>query len=130
MRPTPSKTAVPRLATASRPGSPILLMALISGFGDAVTLVAEQGIQQRRTPDAVRSRVMSAADAIITVSFAASLVVSGVVLRAVGPQNVYAIGGLTALGGALVLTPVFRSARERDAASIGVDPAIEPAAER
>jgi MFS family permease len=91
--------------------APILAMALVSGFGDAVTLVAEQGIQQRRTPDAVRSRVLSAADAIITVSFAASLAVAGVVLRAIGPQNVYAIGGLTALGGAAVLTPVFRSAR-------------------
>ena len=107
---------------------PILFMAAISGFGDAITLVAEQGIQQRRTPDAVRSRVMSAADAIITVSFAVSLVLSGVVLRAVGPQNVYAIGGLTALAGALVLTPVFRAARERSAETHVSEAAIESTA--
>jgi predicted MFS family arabinose efflux permease len=107
---------------------PILLMAAISGFGDAITLVAEQGIQQRRTPDAVRSRVMSAADAIITVSFALSLVVSGVVLRAVGPQNVYAIGGLTALAGAVVLMPVFRAGRETEGQAAMTEAAIEPTA--
>jgi ENTS family enterobactin (siderophore) exporter len=90
---------------------PILAMALLSGVGDAVVLVAEQGIQQRRTPDAVRSRVMSASDAIVTVSYAASLGLAGVTLRAVGPQHVYAIGGLTALIGAAVLMPVLRSAR-------------------
>jgi hypothetical protein len=73
---------------------------------------------------------MSAADAIITVSFAASLVVSGVVLRAVGPQNVYAIGGLTALAGALVLTPVSRAGRERAAGTVVSEAAIEPAAGR
>ena len=86
-------------------------MAFVSGFGDAVTLVAEQGIQQRRTPDAVRSRVMAAADGIMTITFAVGLVAAGPVLRAMGPQNAYAIGGLTALGGAVVLTPIFRGTR-------------------
>jgi MFS family permease len=79
--------------------APILALSFVAGFGHAVTLVAEKGIQQRRTPDAVRSRVMSAADAIVTVSYAVSLAVSGLVLRAVGPQAVYAIGGLTAAVG-------------------------------
>ncbi len=91
--------------------APILVMSFVSGCGDAVTLVAEKGIQQRRTPDAVRSRVMSAADAIVTVSYAISLAVSGLVLRAVGPQAVYAIGGLTAAVGTAVLFPVLRKAR-------------------
>ncbi|HYX80291.1 MAG TPA: MFS transporter [Actinomycetota bacterium] len=91
--------------------APILVMAFVSGFGDAVTLVAEQGIQQRRTPDAVRSRVMAAADGIMTITFAVGLVAAGPVLRAMGPQNAYAIGGLTALGGAVVLTPIFRGTR-------------------
>lgn len=92
---------------------PILVMSLLSGFGDAVTMVAEQGIQQRRTPDAVRSRVVSAAEAIITVAFALSLVVAGPVLEALGPQNVYAIGGATALAGSAVLLPVLRGERRR-----------------
>lgn len=93
---------------------PILVLALLSGVGDAIVLVAEQGIQQRRTPDVVRSRVLSASDAIVTVSYAASLAAAGVVLRVVGPQHVYAIGGLTAAVGALLLIPVLRSAREAE----------------
>lgn len=93
--------------------APILVMSMLSGFGDAVTMVAEQGIQQRRTPDAVRSRVVSAADAIITVAFALSLVAAGPVLEALGPQNVYAIGGATALAGSAVLLPVLRGERRR-----------------
>jgi hypothetical protein len=71
---------------------------------------------------------MSAADAIITVSFAVSLVLSGLVLRAVGPQNVYAIGGLTALAGALVLTPVFRAGRATTAETAMSEAAIEQTA--
>ena len=93
--------------------APILVMSLMSGFGDAVTMVAEQGIQQRRTPDAVRSRVVSASEAIITVAFALSLVAAGPVLEALGPQNVYAIGGATALAGSAVLLPVLRGERRR-----------------
>jgi len=91
--------------------APILVMSLMSGFGDAITMVAEQGIQQRRTPDAVRSRVVSASEAIITVAFAVSLVAAGPVLEALGPQNVYAIGGATALAGSAVLLPVLRGER-------------------
>ncbi len=85
----------------------------MSGFGDAITMVAEQGIQQRRTPDAVRSRVVSASEAIVTVAFALSLVAAGPVLAALGPQHVYAIGGATALAGSAVLLPVLRGERRR-----------------
>jgi hypothetical protein len=50
------------------------------------------------------------------------------VLRAVGPQNVYAIGGLTALAGALVLTPVFRAGRATTAETAITEAGIEQAA--
>jgi predicted MFS family arabinose efflux permease len=95
--------------------APILVMSFMSGFGDAISMVAEQGIQQRRTPDAVRSRVVSAAEAIITVAFALSLAAAGPVLEALGPQHVYAIGGATALVGSAVLLPVLRGERRRSA---------------
>jgi MFS family permease len=91
--------------------APILVMGFVSGFGDAVAMVADQGIQQRRTPDAVRSRVMAASEALATVSYAASLAVAGAVLGWVGPQGAYAIGGLTAMAGAGVVVPILRSAR-------------------
>jgi MFS family permease len=93
--------------------APILVMSVMSGFGDAITVVAEQGIQQRRTPDAVRSRVMAASEAVVSVVFALSLAFAGPVLRALGPQNVYAIGGATALVGATVLLPVVIGERRR-----------------
>ncbi len=91
---------------------PILLLGLLSGFGDAIVLVAEQGIQQRRTPDAVRSRVIAASEGVTSISYVIGLAFAGVVLRAVGPQHVYAIGGLAAAVGALALIPVLRRARE------------------
>ena len=93
--------------------APILVMSAMSGFGDAITVVAEQGIQQRRTPDAVRSRVMAASEAVVSVVFALSLAFAGPVLQALGPQNVYAIGGATALVGATVLLPVVIGERRR-----------------
>jgi MFS family permease len=88
--------------------APILVLALLSGLGDAVTIVADQGIQQRRTPDVVRSRVMAATEALVTVSYAVALAFAGRVLEAIGPQQIYLIGGATALVGAGLLWPVLR----------------------
>jgi MFS family permease len=106
---------------------PILVVALLSGVGDATVLVAEQGIQQRRTPDAVRSRVIAASEGLTSITFVLGLAAAGVVLRAVGPQNVYAIGGLTAAIGALVLLPILR--RGSDRAAIELDAATAEDAE-
>lgn len=104
---------------------PILAMALLSGIGDAIAIVADQGIQQRRTPDAVRSRVMAAVEAVVMVSYAVALLFAGQVLRALGPQHVYLIGGATALIGAAVLWPVVRPTRaagaKREAQTSEVD---------
>ncbi len=90
---------------------PILALTLFWGLGDGLTVVAEQGIRQRRTPDAVRSRVMAASDGIVHVGLAVSFGLAAVVLPAVGPQGIYAIGGVAALLAAAVLAPVLRSAR-------------------
>lgn len=95
---------------------PILVLTLFWGLGDGLTVVAEQGIRQRRTPDAVRSRVMAASDGIVHVGLAVSFGLAAVVLPAVGPQGVYAIGGVAALLAAAVLAPVLRSARPISAA--------------
>ena len=100
--------------------APILVIALLSGMGDAIVLVAEQGIQQRRTPDAVRSRVIATSEGLTSIAFILGFAAAGVVLRAVGPRNVYAIGGLTAAIGALVLLPILRRGSEREAAELDV----------
>lgn len=91
--------------------APILAMTLFAGIGDAIAIVADQGIQQRRTPDVVRSRVMAAVEFVVMIAYAIALVFSGQVLRVVGPQHVYLIGGATALIGGIVFLPVVRMAR-------------------
>jgi predicted MFS family arabinose efflux permease len=91
--------------------APILAMTLLSGIGDSIAIVADQGIEQRRTPDAVRSRVMAAIEFVAMISYAIALVFAGQVLRLVGPQHVYLIGGATAIVGGLVFWPVVRSTR-------------------
>jgi predicted MFS family arabinose efflux permease len=107
--------------------APILAMTLLAGIGDAVAIVADQGIQQRRTPDAVRSRVMAAVEFVVMISYAAALVFSGQLLRLIGPQHVYLIGGATALVGAAVFLPVVRSSRATR--RVG-DPGPGPGSER
>ena len=59
---------------------PILVFVFANGVADAVTIVADQGIKQRRTPDAVRSRVMAASEAVWQITLALGYVLSGVVL--------------------------------------------------
>jgi len=90
--------------------APILAMTLFAGIGDSIAVVADQGIQQRRTPDVVRSRVMAAVEFVVMIGYAVALIFAGQVLRIVGPQHVYLIGGATALVGALVFLPVVRFA--------------------
>jgi MFS family permease len=103
---------------------PIIALVLVFGIGDSFCLVAEQGIRQRRTPDPLRSRVMAASEATWQFVLPVSYLLAGVVLDAVGPQGVYAIGGAAAFGAALVLVPVLRQARA--AGSLRPDPEVAP----
>ena len=86
----------------------VLAFALIMGISDGLTIVAEQGIMQRRTPDAVRSRVMGAFDGVLSIGLAAAYVMAGPVLKLLGPQRVYVVGGVTAALTTLVLLPILR----------------------
>jgi MFS family permease len=84
----------------------VLVSLLVMGTSDGLTIVAENGIMQRRTPDAIRSRTMAAFEAIISLGLAVSYIVAGPVLNAVGPQAVYRIGGVAALAAAFMLLPL------------------------
>jgi MFS family permease len=86
----------------------VLALLLVMGTTDGLTMVAETGIMQRRTPDAVRSRVMAAFEAAVSLGLAAAYLMAGPVLRAVGPQPTYRIGGFSALAAALMLLPMLR----------------------
>jgi MFS family permease len=92
--------------------APVFAIALVSllvmGTCDGLTIVAENGIMQRRTPDAVRSRTTAAFEAVLSFGLAISFLLAGPVLDAVGPRGVYAIGAGGALIAAAMLLPLRR----------------------
>jgi hypothetical protein len=59
------------------------------GTSDGITMVAENGIMQRRTPDALRSRTMAAFEAVLSLGLAIAYILAGRCFAAVGPQPVY-----------------------------------------
>jgi MFS family permease len=71
-------------------------------------MVAETGIMQRRTPDAVRSRAMAGFEAALSLGLAVAYLLAGPVLKHVGPQATYRIGGVSALAAAILLLPLLR----------------------
>jgi MFS family permease len=86
----------------------VLAMNLAWGLGDGVTLVAEQNIMQRRTPDTVRSRVMGAFEGAIHGTMAIAYTLAAFVVPAAGARGVYAIAGAAALLAVAVLLPLLR----------------------
>jgi MFS family permease len=96
-----------------------LVCLLIMGTSDGITMVAENGIMQRRTPDALRSRTMAAFDAVLSCGLAIAYLLAGPALRAFGPQPVYRIGGLTALLAAIMLSPLIRLRHEPEVEADG-----------
>ena len=90
---------------------PILALLLLCGSADALVMVADRSIQQRRTPDAVRSRVSSASEAMVDVALSVGFVLGGPAVAALGPRGVYALGGTIGLVGAVALIPVLRDLR-------------------
>jgi MFS family permease len=87
----------------------VLVALLLMGTCDGLTIVAENGIMQRRTPDAVRSRTMAAFEAVLSLGLAISYIVAGPVLEAVGdPRVVYRIAAAGAFAAAVMLLPLRR----------------------
>ena len=105
----------------------VLVVLFVMGTSDGLTMVAETGIMQRRTPDAVRSRVMAAFEAVVSLGLAVAYLLAGPVLDHFGPQVTYRIGGISALAAALLLVPMLRlrSGGSGPAAAVG-EPEPEP----
>jgi MFS family permease len=93
----------------------------LAGFADGAVLVAEQGILQRRTPDAVRSRTTAASEALLLSAFALSFPAAGFVIQLIGVRGVYA---MAAAGGALAAAVLVRAMRH---AAAEREPQPEPA---
>jgi MFS family permease len=88
---------------------PVVLISLLAmGISDGITIVAEQGIMMRRSPDAVRSRVTAGFDALLSIGIAIAYIFAGPVLKLLGPQGVYGVGGISAAIAAVILLPLLR----------------------
>ncbi len=90
----------------------VLVSLFVMGTADGLTIVAENGIMQRRTPDAVRSRTMAAFEALLSLGLFVAYLVAIPLLRAVEPQRIYLIGGIAATAAAVVLVPLLALRRE------------------
>jgi hypothetical protein len=93
------------------------------GVGDGLSLVGEQGMMQRRTPDAVRSRVSAAFDAVLHSGLAVSYVVAGPAVAWLGAQGVYLVGGLGSIAALAIAVRVLQARTSPDDA-----PALETVA--
>jgi MFS family permease len=103
------------LGVGFAPAFPLVLASLlVMGTCDGLTIVAENGILQRRTPDAVRSRTMAAFDAVLSFGMFFAFLLAAPVLRALGPQPVYRIGAVSAGLATIVLAPLRRLRRDSD----------------
>ena len=95
----------------------VLVFLFAMGTTDGLTMVAETGIMQRRTPDVVRSRAMAAFEAVLSLGLAVAFLLAGPVLNAFGPQLTYRIGGVSALAAAFLLVPLLHLGGDDGAAS-------------
>lgn len=86
----------------------VLVSLLVMGTSDGISIVAENGIMQRRTPDAVRSRTMAALEAVLSLGLVIAYLAAGPILRLVEAQTVYVVAGVFAIGATLVLLPLVR----------------------
>ena len=90
----------------------VLAAVGVMGIGEGTQVTAQQSIMQRRTPDAVRSRVAAAMDAVATLAIGASFLAAGAIVAWAGPRGTYVIGGLVGLLSILALRPVLAARRE------------------
>jgi len=100
---------VTALAVGFAPLFPLVLGALlVMGVSDGLTIVSENGMMQRRTPDEIRSRTVAAFEAVLSFGLAVAYIAAGPVLQVLSPQAVYRVAALGAGGALLILLPLLR----------------------
>jgi MFS family permease len=98
----------------------VLVLSVAWGAADGLVVVADQNIFQRRTPDAVRSRVLGALEGIVHGTLVLAYLAAAVVLPLVGARAMYALLGVGAGLSVVVLLPLLREPRP-------AEPTEEPA---
>jgi MFS family permease len=106
----------------------VLFGMAFAGVAEGAGSVAEQGIVQRRTPDAVRSRVIAASEAALLIAFAASFAVAAPIIHVFGVQGTYVIAAAASVAAAAILVPAMRGLVV--AAEVGGDVEPRPASPR
>ena len=95
-------------------GSPMFAVAmagmLLAGVSEGAVGVAEQTIIQRSSPDAVRSRVNAAGEALALGAFALSFPAAGFLIDLLGVRGAYAMAAVGCVLAALILVPAMRAA--------------------
>jgi MFS family permease len=95
----------------------VLVAMLVSGASDGLVDVAVEVIFQRLSPDAVRSRVIAALEAVFLLGLAASFLFAGPLVDALGAKAAYALAGAGCLATAAMLLPLLRSRASSEAPS-------------
>lgn len=95
--------------------APVFGLALagmaMAGLAEGAVSVSEQGILQRRTPDAVRSRATAATEAVILGAFALSFPLAGPMINLLGVRGVYLLAAGGCAVSAVILIPAMRELR-------------------
>ncbi|HEY3766732.1 MAG TPA: MFS transporter [Gaiellales bacterium] len=98
--------------------APLFAVALAgmvtAGMAEGAVTVSEQGILQRRTPDAVRSRATAATEAAVLAAFALSFPLAGFLIHVLGVRGVYLLAALGCSLSALILIPAMRELEPLD----------------
>jgi hypothetical protein len=81
----------------------VLVVTVAGGLFAAPTFALRQGLLQRRTPDALRSRVIAAVDTMVDGGQVAGLVAAGLVIGPAGPLAAYGFSGVAIAGAGLVV---------------------------
>jgi MFS family permease len=99
--------------------APVFAVALAgmatAGLAEGAVSVSEQGILQRRTPDAVRSRATAATEAAILAAFALSFPAAGFLIGLLGVRGVYLLAAFGCAASALILIAAMRELGPRPA---------------
>jgi len=86
----------------------VLAAMVVGGTSDGLVDVAIEVIYQRRSPEAVRSRVIGALEAVFLTGLALSFPISAALIGAWGPKAAYAVAGGGAAIGTVMLLPILR----------------------
>ncbi len=81
---------------------------LLMGVGDGIAAIGAIGVLQRRSPDAVRGRVVSSLGTVMNLGLACSYLAAASIVSLVGPRSTYVVGGIVAGVAIPFVLPAFR----------------------